>query len=258
MRFVRMAATAAALMAVVGGAQADDWSKIRIGTEGAYPPFNVLSSDGQLSGFDIDIANALCEQMQAECEFVTQDWDGMIPALQAGRFDAVIASMSITEERLEQVDFTDKYYSTPPAIAVPKDSTLTGTTDEELAGVALGAQSATTHSNFAEKRLPSANLRNYQTALEYQMDIAIGRIDAVIDDVVVLSEWLESEEGACCKLLGTKEAIPSIYGQGVGIALRKSDSDLTAKFNEAIAAILENGTYQKINDKHFSFNVYGG
>lgn len=254
----RLAAAAAIVLAAIGGAQAKDWSKVRIGTEGAYPPFNSLTSDGQLVGFDIDIANALCEQMKVECEFVTQDWDGMIPALQAGKFDAVIASMSITEERKQKVDFTNKYYNTPPAIAVPKDSKLAGTTDADLKGVMLGAQSSTTHSNYAEEKLPSAELKLYPTPDEYKLDVANGRIDAVIDDVVVLSDWLKSDDGACCKILGTLIPDPVINGAGAGIAIRKEDGDLKEMFNKAIMAIRENGKYQEINDKYFEFDVYGG
>ncbi|TYC63229.1 transporter substrate-binding domain-containing protein [Rhodobacterales bacterium] len=258
MRFVRMAAAAVAVLAAVSGAEAKDWTKVRIGTEGAYPPFNTLTASGELEGFDIDIATALCEQMQVECEFVTQDWDGMIPALQAGKFDAVIASMSITDERKQKVDFTNKYYNTPPAIAVPKDSKIAGTTDEDLKGVTLGAQSSTTHSNYAEEKLPSADLKLYPTPDEYKLDISSGRIDAVIDDVVVLSEWLDSDDGACCKLLGTLTPDPVINGEGAGIAIRKEDTDLKEMFNEAITAIRENGKYKEINDKYFSFDVYGG
>ncbi len=258
MRISRLAAVAAVVLAAVGAAEAKDWSKVRIGTEGAYPPFNSLTADGKLVGFDIDIAQALCDQMKVECEFVTQDWDGMIPALQAGKFDAVIASMSITEERKQKVDFTKKYYNTPPAIAVPKDSKLAGTTDADLKGALLGAQSSTTHSNYAEEKLSSAELKLYPTPDEYKLDVINGRVDAVIDDVVVLSDWLKTDDGSCCKLLGTLTPDPVINGEGAGIAIRKEDQELKAMFDEAIKGIRASGKYQEINDKYFNFDVYGG
>ena len=231
---------------------------IKIGTEGAYAPFNSLNAAGELEGFDIDIAKALCDEMEVTCEFVTQDWDGIIPALQAGNYDAIIASMSITDERKEQVDFTNKYYNTPPAIAVPKDSELTEATPEALAGKTIGAQGSTTHSNYAEAKLSDSEVRTYPTADEYKLDISSGRIDAVIDDVVVLSEWLESDDGACCKLLGTLTPDPVINGEGAGIAIRKGEDELREKFNAAIAAIRENGKYEEIQSKYFDFDVYGG
>ena len=257
-KYLTLAASAVALTLAVGAAQADSHLKsIKIGTEGAYPPFNNLTSDGKLVGFDIDIANALCEQMNVQCEFVVNDWDGMIPSLIAGKFDAVIASMSITEERKEKVDFSDKYYNSPPAIAVPKDSDITEATDAGLDGKVLGAQSSTTHSNYAEEKLPSADIRLYPTPDEYKLDIANGRVDAVIDDVIVLSEWLKSDDGACCKLLGTLTPDLVINGPGAGIAIRKGEDDLREMFNEAIIAIRDNGKYKEINDSYFEFDVYG-
>ena len=252
-----IAAAALALSASTAFA-AGHITSIKIGTEGAYPPFNTLNAAGELEGFDIDIARALCDEMGVECEFVTQDWDGIIPALQAGNYDAIIASMSITEERMEQVDFTDKYYNTPPAIAVPKDSELTEATVEGMAGATIGAQGSTTHSNYAEEKLTESEVRTYPTADEYKLDIESGRIDAVIDDVVVLSEWLDSEDGACCKLLGTLTPDPVINGAGAGIAIRKGEDDLREMFNTAIAAIREDGTYEEIQSKYFDFDVYGG
>ncbi|MCJ8518131.1 polar amino acid transport system substrate-binding protein [Pseudorhizobium tarimense] len=250
------AASIAAVALFAGSVSAQE--KIVIGTEGAYPPFNSLEADGTLTGFDIDIAKALCEQMKVECEFVTNDWDGIIPALQAKKFDAIIASMSITPERLEQVDFSKKYYNTPPAIAVPKDSNITEATPEALAGKALGAQGSTTHSNYAEKHMSESDLKLYPTADEYKLDLENGRIDAVIDDIVVLSEWVKSDAGACCKVLGALPVDEEINGQGAGIAVRKGETDLADRFTNAIAAIRENGTYKEINDQYFDFDVYGG
>ena len=251
-----IAATLAALIVVPAAAQ--DKMQLRIGTEGAYPPFNYYDSDNNLIGFDVDIAKALCEEMNAECTFVAQDWDGIIPALRANKFDAIIASMSITPERDEVVDFTDKYYNTPPAIAVLKDSELTEATPEALADIIMGAQSSTTHANFAEKHFAETELRRYGTPEEYKLDLASGRIDAAIDDVVVLSDWINSEDGACCKILTTLTPDPEINGPGAGIAIREGEDELKEKFNAAIDAIRANGTYDEIQKKYFDFDVYGG
>ncbi len=251
-----MAASAAVIALMASTAMAAG-EKIVIGTEGAYPPFNNLESDGSLTGFDIDIAKALCEEMKAECTFVTQDWDGIIPALISKKFDAIIASMSITAERKEKVDFTNKYYNTPPAIVVPKDSPITEATEDAFDGKTLGAQSSTTHSNYAEAHLKKSELKLYPTSEEYKLDIANGRIDGVVDDVVVLSEWLKTADGACCKLLGVLPIDPVINGEGAGIAVRKGDDALREKFNAAIDAIRKNGKYKEINDKYFPFDVYG-
>jgi polar amino acid transport system substrate-binding protein len=255
-RRLAMAASAAVLALMASTAMAAG-EKIVIGTEGAYPPFNNLESDGSLTGFDIDIAKALCEEMKAECTFVTQDWDGIIPALISKKFDAIIASMSITAERKEKVDFTNKYYNTPPAIVVPKDSPITEATEDALDGKTLGAQSATTHSNYAEAHMKKSELKLYPTSEEYKLDIVNGRIDGVIDDVVVLSEWLKTADGACCKLLGTLPIDPVINGEGAGIAVRKGDDALREKLNAAIDAIRKNGKYKEINEKYFPFDVYG-
>ncbi len=250
----RLTSGVAALFLLASGGIAAA-QEIRIATEGAYPPFNNLEADGTLTGFDIDIAKALCVEMKAECTFVTNDWDGIIPALQAKKFDAIIASMSITPERLQKVDFSKKYYNTPPAIAVPKDSPIKSVDD--LKGKSLGAQGSTTHSNYAEKHFPGSDLKMYPTADEYKLDIANGRIDAVIDDIVVLSEWLKSDAGKCCKILTPLPVDVEINGNGAGVAVRKGDTALADKFTAAIAGIRANGKYQEINKKYFDFDVYG-
>jgi len=249
--------TALAVALTVGGAAAQDRMKLKIAVEGTYAPFNYMTSDGQLKGFDVDIAKALCEEMQADCEFVTQDWDGMIPALQAGKFDAIIASMSITDERKQQVDFSEKYYSTPPAIVVPVDSDIAGVSKEDMAGKIIGAQASTTHAQYAETIFPDSSIQLYPTAEEYQLDMVNGRLDAVIDDVIVLDQWLNTDEGECCQLLDTLPAPQEIYGEGIGVAVQKGNDALREKFNVAIKAIRDNGKYKTINDEYFSVDVYG-
>lgn len=253
---LRIALAASAALLTLGVAQAQE-KTLKIGTEGAYPPFNNLTADGKLVGFDIDIAQALCDEMKVKCEFVAQDWDGIIPALQANKFDAIIASMSITPERMKQVDFTHKYYNTPPAIAAPKDTDIKGVTKEDLAGKTIGVQGSTTHFNYSSKTYTDSTVKPYPTAQEYQLDLQNGRLDAVNDDIVVLSQWLDTPDGACCKLVGTIKPVPEIHGEGAGIAIRKGETELANQFNAAIDAIRANGKYQEINAKYFKFDVYG-
>lgn len=257
-RRITLALSAATLLISLGAVSAQEMVKLKIGTEGAYPPFNNVTADGKLEGFDIDIANALCTEMKATCEFVVQDWDGIIPALEAKKFDAIIASMSITAERKEKVDFTGKYYNTPPAIAVAKDSTIADISPAALAGKTIGAQGATIHQNYAEATYKESTVKSYPTADEYKLDLANGRIDAVNDDIIVLQTWLKTPEGACCKLLGAITPDPKIHGEGAGIAIRKGDAELQGKLNAAIKAIRTNGKYKEIQDKYFDFDVFGG
>jgi polar amino acid transport system substrate-binding protein len=254
---MRIALAASAALLALGTAHAQE-KVLKIGTEGAYPPFNNLTADGKLEGFDVDIAQALCDEMKVKCEFIAQDWDGIIPALQAGKFDAIIASMSITPERMEKVDFTNKYYNTPPAIAAPKDSDIKGVTKEDLAGKTIGVQASTTHFNYSTATYTDSTVKPYPTAQEYQLDLANGRLDAVNDDIVVLSQWLDSPDGACCKLIGPIKPVVEIHGPGAGIAIRKGETALRDQFNAAIDAIRASGKYKEINDKYFKFDVYGG
>lgn len=242
-------ALSVALALSAGAAQAQE--KLRIGTEGAYPPFNNLTSDGKLEGFDVDIATALCEEMKVECEFVTQDWDGIIPALQANRFDAIVASMSITEERLKQVDFSEKYYSNTLNFIASKDSDFS---PENVGSAVIGVQEGTISANFAQDTYKEADVRGYPTQLEAYADLESGRVDAVLGDFGVLYEWIESDAGACCEFKG--EAVSS--DDEIGIAIRKGDDQLRERLNAAIKAIRANGKYQEINAKYFPFDVYGG
>lgn len=247
-------AALAALLLAMGGASAQEGGKLKLGTEGAYPPFNTIGADGKLSGFDVDIGNALCAQMKVECEWVTQDWDGIIPALQGKKFDALIASMTITDERKQQVDFTDRYYTTPLALVAPKDSDLTSPEPDALKGKSVGAQSGTTQSIYAEDKYAKAgaDVKLYPTQDEAMADLTNGRLDAVVSDKFVLVDWIKTTGNDCCKLVGDLQGTESL----TGIAVRKGDP-LREKLNEAITAIVKDGTYAKINAKYFDFDIYG-
>lgn len=251
----RLIAAVAFMAAALSATVASATETLTIGTDSTYPPFEYVDSAGHFLGFDMDVGRALCKDMKVECKFVSNDWDGIIPALQAKKFDMILSSMSITPEREKLVDFSNKIYNTPPAIAVAKDSGIKTLAD--LKGKTLGAQSSTTHANYAEKHLADSDLKLYPTADEYKLDMADGRIDGVIDDVVVLSEWVKSKDGACCKILETLPVDEAINGKGVGIAVRKGDDALREKLNKAIADIRADGTYNKIAKKYFDFDVYG-
>jgi len=252
MPYSRLIIGAAMLLAATSVASAKDWKTVRIGTEGAYPPFNYVDADNQLQGFDIDIANALCDKMGVECELVVQDWDGMIPALTAGKYDAIIASMSITDERKQVVDFTDKYYTNSLNFVASKDAGITEVTPEALADKALGAQSSTVSAVFLEENYADSDVKLYPTQEEAYLDLANGRIDAVLADFGPSELWLVSDDGGCCAFVGE----PVFSEDEIGIAVRQEDDDLKEMLNKALAEILADGTYQKINEKHFAIPIY--
>ncbi|HIP78702.1 MAG TPA: ABC transporter substrate-binding protein [Kiloniellaceae bacterium] len=249
-------ATAVAVGAV--GAEAKDWTKVRIGVEGAYPPFSQVTADGKLVGFDIDIANALCDQMKVECELVTQDWDGIIPALNARKYDAIIASMSITPERKEKVDFTNKYYQTPAKFVRKKGSGIE-ITQEGLKGKSVGVQRATIHDNFVtEVYGDEVEVKRYGTQDEAYLDMVAGRVDLLLADSIALEDgFLKTDSGKDYEFVGPDFTDPQYFGEGAGIAIRKGEDELREMLNAAIDAIRANGVYKSIQDKYFDFNVYG-
>jgi len=257
MRQILGLAVAAAALVFAGGASAKDWSTVRIGTEGAYPPFNFYDTNKELQGFDVDIAKALCDKMNVTCEFVAQDWDGIIPALLAKKYDAIIASMSITDERKKVVDFTDKYYGSSASFVTRKDGGIADTSKDGLKGKTLGAQSATIHANYLEGEHADAEIKLYATQDEANLDLASGRLDAILADSFVLYDWLEStDDGKCCQFVGEKLTDEEYFGIGAGIAIRQEDQELKEMFNKALAEIIADGTYAKINDKYFPFSIY--
>lgn len=243
---------------------AKDWNEIRLASEGAFPPFNITAADGSLQGFDIDIGNALCEEMKAKCTWVKQDWDGMIPALVSRKFDAILASMSITEERKAKVDFTQKYYASPLALIAKKGSPLQPDL-QSLTGKKVGVQRGTVADNYATRYWDGKGpeIVRYAKQDEAYLDLRSGRMDAAFSDY--LEAWggfLTKPEGegydvAGERLFGKNAEEKGVIGEGIGIAVRKRDKELTEKLDRAIAAIRANGKYDAIQKKYFPMDIYG-
>ncbi|CDO46641.1 amino acid ABC transporter [Bartonella henselae] len=227
---------------------------LKIASDASYPPFSYVNSNNELQGFDIDISYALCKKMNVECTIVTQDFEGMIPGLLAKKYDAIISSLAPTEERLQKIDFTDAYYSTELVVIVHKDSGIKEISAEAFKDKNLGVQSNTTQAVYAEDHYASesVNIKLYPTAIEVKRDLLSHRLDIVISDKLAAVNWLENEEKDCCQLLGSlkKTKLP------IAIAIRKNNNDLKNKFNEAIKEIREDGTYDKIMKKYFTFDIY--
>lgn len=230
---------------------------LRMGVEGSYPPFSRLDPDGEVRGFDIDIGAALCARLAATCEWVQLPFDGMIPALQAGKIDAVIASMSITEARRKQVAFTEKYYQSPARLLVKRGTRL-DPTPAGLAGRRIGVQRGTTHDRFASDRFKAATIVRYNRQDDVFLDLIAGRLDAALCDAVVAGEgFLKSRRGRQFELAGPPFTEPAYFGAGAGIALRRADGALKAELDAALRALREDGTYRKIQDRYFEFDIYG-
>jgi lysine-arginine-ornithine-binding protein len=240
---------AAATLAFGTSAVAAD--KLKLGTEGAYPPFNLIDASGQVGGFDVEIGQALCAKMKVECEVVTSDWDGIIPALNAKKFDFLIASMSITEERKVAVDFTEPYYTNKLQFVAPKGTDFK-TDKASLQGKVIGAQRATIAGTWLEDNLNGVvDLKLYDTQENAYLDLSSGRLDGILADSFVQWEWLKSDAGKNFEFKGD----PVFDNDKIGIAVRKGD-ELREKLNAALAEIVADGTYKKINDKYFPFSIY--
>ncbi|PKF77055.1 nickel transporter [Vibrio sp. vnigr-6D03] len=249
-----LAATLAAT-AIAGTVQAKDWKTVRFGIEGAYPPFSWTEADGSLKGFDVDMANALCKEMAVKCKIVPQDWDGIIPSLLARKYDAIIAAMSITEERKKKIDFTGKYALIPNKFIAKKGANINF---DNLDGVKIGVQRATTHDKYLTDNYKAVEIVRYGSFDEAYLDLANGRIASVLGDASALEEGvLNKDGGEAYEFVGPSLTDPKWFGEGFGIAVRKQDKDLTAKLDKAIKSLREKGIYQDIAAKYFNYDVYG-
>ena len=263
---------------VFGVASIANSQTIRIGTEGAYPPWNNLNSAGELEGAEIDFGNEACKRMGVTCEWVTQDWDGIIPALLQGKYDIIIAGMSITEERKEKVNFTTGYMTDGARFAVLKDSGLANLNIAGMAKVNLNnaggkeqaaigqliaamdgktvcVQSSTIHQNFLEKHMSGAvDVKLYQAVDDHNLDLAAGRCDAVLADVGSIIDFMESDGGVDVAFTGPTFS-GGVFGDGVGGAVRKEDTDILEMWNAAIAEMSKDGTTAEITKEWFGRDI---
>ena len=223
---------------------ADAPMTVKIATESSYKPFSYTDADGKLIGYEIELVDALCAQMKAECELISQDWDGLIPGLNAQKFDAVIAGMSITPERKEVVEFTDPYFHTGIILIGKKGDDISVA---DLAGQPVASQRSTVSSQYLQDEYPDADIKLYDTQDNAYLDLTSGRVRAMMSDKVTGIDWLKTEAGQNYEVKGDEI---STEEDAMGIAFRKGDP-LVAKFNTALAEIKADGTYDQITGSYF-------
>ncbi len=240
--------------AILGAMPLAAQEKLTIGTEAAYPPFAWVMPSGEMTGFDIDIANALCAEMKVECEISNQSFDGLIPALNSKKIDAIIASMFIVEDRLKSIDFAGPYYVTPALFLAP-EGTGFDLSEKGMKRKTIGVQRGTTMADYVEAQFPKARVQFYDTFEAAGLDLISGRVDLVFADSVVVEEFLASDDGAGFEVVGDPVFDTEYLGEGAGIGLRKGDEELKAKFDAALAALIASGTYKTINDKYMSTDI---
>ncbi len=245
-------------LAGIATAAAAQGKDLKVAIDPTYEPFTFKTPDGKPTGFDVEIAQALCEQIKRKCVFVEQVWDSMIAGLMARKYDVIISSMSVTEERQKQIDFTDKYYNTPSRVVLRKSFKYDG--PASVKGKKIGVLKASTQEKYAlgELKPAGAEVVSYEAQDQVYLDIKAGRLDGTVaDHVEVTGGFLSKPEGKDFELKGEELYIPKYFGIGAGIGLRKGQDALKGELNAAIKAIRANGTYKKINDKYFKFDVYG-
>jgi polar amino acid transport system substrate-binding protein len=248
-----LAISAVALTATMGTAFAE--VKIGVAAE-PYPPFAAPDAAGNWVGWEIDIIDAVCTEAKLDCVITPVAWDGMIPSLTSKQIDVIMASMSINEERLKTIDFSDFYYNEVAVIVADKSMGIEASASS-LEGKIVGVQASTTHAGFAQKLFASGSeVKIFQTQDEANQDLVAGRVDAIQADSIAMADFVGGDAGSCCEIKGSVPNDQAIFGPGIGAGVRKGEDDLKATLNAAIAAILENGTHQEITANYFSAPIY--
>ena len=249
---------AACLVALIPArADAKVWTEVRIASEGARPPFNFFDANNELAGFEIDLGRELCARMNVKCTIVAQDWDSMIPGLVSNHYDAIMAAMDINDERRAQIDFSRPYVRMPSSFAAARKRQIRDPSPEGLKGRSIGVEAGRPHQAWLEENYKDSVITPFASLEEAVLDLANGRIDTLIGDKLAIDDFLKTrKEAACCKFLADVPRDPAIFGEGIGVGLRKEDGELKALFDKAIADVAADGTYARIRAKYFDFEIY--
>jgi polar amino acid transport system substrate-binding protein len=254
-RLLLLSLLAAARPAAAEPAPSSPPSPVRIATEGGHPPFNYVE-DGKPAGFEVELAQALCGQAGLTCTIVLHQWDGIIKGLEAGEYDAIMASMAITPKRAARIAFTKPYYRIPFSYVARKDASLPNPGPGTLRGRAIGVAAHGPQVAYLEQRVPGADIRTFDSLADATLDLRAGRVDVVLGDKLDLANFLARPEGgACCRLVGDVPPGEPLLGEGVGIGLRKGDRDLREAFERALAALIADGRYDRIRAKFIPFDT---
>ncbi|WP_353475955.1 transporter substrate-binding domain-containing protein (plasmid) [Salipiger sp. H15] len=265
------------LAAIAASAEAKDWTHVTIATEGAFAPWNFTEADGTLTGYEVDLYKVLCERMEVECTLVAQNWDGIIPGLLAGKYDAIMAGMSATEKREEVISFSQPYGSTGQTFGVLKGSDLeqlplkgelfnlannpegAAKAIEEirplLKGKTIGVQSSAISARFMQETFgDELTIREYKATEQHDLDLLAGRIDAVIASPAYLMTAIEEPANAEMTMAGPRFQ-GGILGRGSSVGIRKEDTELRAMFDKALDSVKADGTTKALSEKWFGFDV---
>ncbi len=236
---------------------AKEYTALRFGMDASYAPFESVNQQGQIVGFEVDYANAICAKLKVTCTFQNQDWDGVIPALLSSKFDVIFSSMNVTEARKQKVIFSDVYYATPIVFVGQGSVKSDDISPAALKGKSIGTQSSTIHANFLEQLYKNSDIKLYPTQDEPNLDLASGRLDYVVGDGLVEQDFIDKKGAGCCRVISEIKRVPGIHGPGVGAAFRPEDTELRDLFNKAIAELDADGTYKTIASKYFRTDIRG-
>ncbi len=249
------AITGLAAMAAIATPAAAEPLKIGLSAE-PYPPFTYKGSDGGWTGFEVELGNAICAEMDAECVITPTSWSGIIPALNSGKIDMIMNSMSITEDRDKVIDFTDPYYYTSAAFVAEKDRDIQ--IPDGLDGLTLGVQGATTHAAYAREELDDTGVRIkiYDEQEQANRDLMAGRLDVIMADQIAMGEFVERDEAQAYEIKDLAPRHPA-FGDGIGIGIREDDDELEDNLNAAIKKVLNDGTCTELSEKYFGQDICG-